>query len=220
MADNSDALKRSRRQDSRTKRRRAAETLEAMIEAGEAVTFPAVARRAGVSVSLLYADAELAGRLVEARSRRRDAGLERTRRLPTRSLVSEQSLRADLANANDRVRRLSEELSVLREQLARQLGAESDAASGRTSSPRLDQLEERVAALEADNVRLREQVSELESALLEANETLDAARAMNRELMAEINRSERLDSNSAVTTLNAAPSRHRPSRPRQPTGRA
>ena len=68
-----------------------------MIDAGEPVTFPAVARRAGVSVSLLYADSELAGRLSKARSRQRDAGADRAWRLPARSLVSEQSLRADLA---------------------------------------------------------------------------------------------------------------------------
>jgi Family of unknown function (DUF6262) len=74
MADNSDALRRSRRQDSRAKRRRAAEVLAAMIEAGEAVTFPALARRAGVSVSLLYADRELAGRVSDARNRQHEAG--------------------------------------------------------------------------------------------------------------------------------------------------
>ena len=209
MTDNSHVLKRSRSQDSRTKRRRASETLEAMIEAGELVTFPAVARRAGVSVSLLYADSELATRLSEARSRQREAGLERAWRLPTRSLVGEQGLRADLANANDRARRLSEEVAVLREQLARQLGAQSDAASGRSTSPLLEQLEERTVSLETDNARLRDQVRELESALGESNETLEAAREVNRELMAEINRSERLDQAPAATTRNAALSERR-----------
>ena len=89
MTDNSHALKRARRQDSQAKRRKAAEILQAMIDAGEPVTFPAVARRAGVSVSLLYADSELAGRLSKARSRQRDAGADRAWRLPARSLVSE-----------------------------------------------------------------------------------------------------------------------------------
>lgn len=193
MADNSDALRRSRRRDSRTKRRRAAEALEAMIEAGEPVTFPAVARRAGVSVSLLYADRALAARLSDARSRQHESGVERAWRLPTRSLVSEQSLRTDLANANDRARRLSEEISVLREQLARLLGAQTDAASGRSTSPVLERLEEQIASLEADNARLRDQVHELESTLRESSDTLAAARTLNRELMAEINRSERLE---------------------------
>jgi hypothetical protein len=53
LTDNSHALKRSRQQDDRNKRRKAAATPQTMIDAGEAVSFPAVARRAGVSVSLL-----------------------------------------------------------------------------------------------------------------------------------------------------------------------
>ncbi|MGH9298952.1 MAG: DUF6262 family protein [Acidimicrobiales bacterium] len=209
MTDNSHTLERARREESRTKRRRASATLEAMIEAGEPITFPAVARRADVSVSLLYADSDLAARLSEARSRQREAGLERAWRLPTRSLVGEQGLRADLANANDRVRRLSEEVAVLREQLARQLGAQSDAASGRSTSPLLEQLEERIVSLETDNVRLRDQVREFEDALRESNETLEAARDVNRELMAEINRSERLDPAPAVAQRSAPPSQRR-----------
>ena len=47
---------------------------------------------------------------------------------------------------------------MLREQLARQLGAQSDAASGRSTSPLLERLEEQVASLEADNARLGDQV--------------------------------------------------------------
>lgn len=188
MTDNSEALKRSRQKDSTSKRRRADEVLQAMIEAGEPVTFPAVARRADVSVSLLYADRELASRLVEARDRQREAGTDRAWRLPTRALVTNQSLRADLANAKDHVRRLTEELSVLRDRLARELGAGSDAAIGRGASSLLGQLEEKTAHLEADNLELRDRATELERALRESNETLGAARAMNRELMTEINR--------------------------------
>jgi hypothetical protein len=97
----------------------------------------------------------------------------------------------------------------LREQLSRQLGAQSDAASGRSTSPLLEQLEERTVSLETDNARLRDQVRELESALGESNETLEAAREVNRELMAEINRSERLDQAPAATTRNAALSERR-----------
>lgn len=188
MTDNSQALKRARHQDSNTKRRRASEALDAMIEAGEPITFPAVARRAGVSVSLLYADPALAGRLSEARRRQRDAGADRAWRLPARSLVTEQSLRADLANAKDQTRRLNEEMTLMRERLARGFGAEADTANGRATSPLIDQLEQRAADLEADNAQLRQDVAKLERNLREANDTLDAARAMNRELMAEINR--------------------------------
>ena len=188
MTDNSGALKRSRHRESTSKRRHAAEALETMVAAGEPITFPAVARRAGVSVSLLYADADLAGRLSDARSRQQAAGRDRAWRLPARSLVTEQSLRVDLANANDQARRLRGEVAALRERVARAFGDAADEASGRTTSPLLDQFQERTAKLEAYNVQLRERVGELEAALQEATETLEAARAMNRELMTEINR--------------------------------
>ena len=186
MADNSAALRRSRRQDSRDKRQRAAEALAAMEQSGEPVTFPAVARRAGVSVSLLYADADLSAGIAMARDRQRQAGTERAWRLPARSLVTEQSLRTELANAKERARRLTEEVALLRDRLGRQLGAGTELASGHASL--LDQLEQRSAELEADGHRQRQRIAQLEAEVRELTETLDAARAMNRELMGEVNR--------------------------------
>jgi predicted RNase H-like nuclease (RuvC/YqgF family) len=188
MADNSAALRRARQQDSRTKRQRAADTIAAMEQNGENVTFPAVARRAGVSVSLLYADTDLATRIATARDRQRQAGHERAWRLPARSLVTEQSLRADLANTKERARRLAAEVTVLKERLERHLGAAAELARGQSLSPLLDQLEQRSADLEADNHRQRQRITQLEADTRELTETLQAARAMNRELMNELNR--------------------------------
>jgi len=197
MADNSAVLREVRRRDSRTKRRQALKALEIMEEAGEAITFPAVAGRAGVSVSLLYADRDLSGRISQARARQRQAGRDRAWQLPVRSLVTEASLRADLANAKEQNRRLAEELSVLRQRLARDLGANADVVAGRQLHPLLDQLEDRAAELEADNHRLRERVFQLEADRRELNDTLDAARALNRELMHDVNR-------APVATLDSA----------------
>jgi septal ring factor EnvC (AmiA/AmiB activator) len=42
--------------------------------------------------------------------------------------------------------------------------------------------------LEADNHRQRQRIAQLDAEVRELAETLDAARAMNRELMTEINR--------------------------------
>ena len=84
-------------------------------------------------------------------------------RLPTRSLVTEASLRTDLANAKEQNRHLSEELVVLRDRLARELGADADHFRGRPANPALDMLEERAAGLETDNARLRQQVGQLEA---------------------------------------------------------
>ena len=186
MADNSAALRRSRRQDSRSKRQQAAEALSAIEHDGTPITFPAVARRAGVSISLLYADAELSARIATARDRQRQAGPDRAWRLPARSLVTEQSLRTDLANLKERARHLTEEVTVLRDRLGRQLGADADVARGH--GPLLDQLEQRSSELEAENHLHRQRITQLEAEVRDLTETLDAARAMNRDLMNELNR--------------------------------
>lgn len=188
MADNSAALRRARRADGRLKRQHAVDAIEAIEASGEPISLPAVARRAGVSVSLLYADRDLAGRIAAARDRQRQAGRDRAWQLPARSLVTEQSLRVELANAKDQVRRLTEEVAALRQRLARQLGAEADAARGLALAPALDELEQRAAELEAENHRQREQIARLEADGRELADTLEAARAMNRELMNELNR--------------------------------
>lgn len=188
MADNSAALRRVRRLDSRAKRQQAADAIAVMEQSGEPITFPAVARRAGVSVSFLYADTALSSCIAGARERQRQAGSDRAWQLPPRSLITEQSLRAELANARERARRLADEVAFLRERLSRQLGAAADIARGEALSPLIDQLEQRAAELETDNHRQRQRIAQLEADARELTETLDAARAMNRELMSELNR--------------------------------
>jgi flagellar biosynthesis chaperone FliJ len=188
MADNSAALRRARRQDSAAKRHRAAETIDAAERSGELISFPAIARRAGVSVSLLYSDRDLAGRIAAARDRQRQAGPRRAWQLPARSLITEQSLHTELANRKEQIRQLTEDVTVLRERLACQLGAGADLARGHTMRPMLDQIEDRAAELEADNHALRQRVTRLEAELSELADTLEAARAMNRDLMTQINR--------------------------------
>jgi len=200
MADNSAALRRARRADGRLKRQHALDALEAIEASGEPISFPGVARRAGVSVSLLYADRELAGRIAATRDRQRQAGHDRAWQLPARSLVTEQSLRVELANTKDQVRRLTEEVAALRQRLARQLGAEADASRGLALAPALDQLEQRAAELEAQNHQQREQITRLEADGRELADTLDAARAMNRELMNEMNRQPRQTRASTATS--------------------
>lgn len=149
MTDNSAALARARRRDSQTKRQQAAEAIRAAEETGEPITFPAVARRAGVSVSLLYTDRQLAAAIATARDRQRQAGTQRHWQLPTRSLITEQSLRAELANAKEQIRQLTDDAAVLRERLAHHLGADADIARGWDMRPMLDGLEQRAAELEA-----------------------------------------------------------------------
>jgi septal ring factor EnvC (AmiA/AmiB activator) len=75
-----------------------------------------------------------------------------------------------------------------RERLSRHLGAAADAARDESLSPLLEQLEQRTAELEADNHHQRQRINQLEAEAREFADTLEAARAMNRELMTELNR--------------------------------
>ena len=81
-----------------------------------------MACHAGVSVTLLGADEALPRAIITARDRQRQVGWERAWRLLACALVTEPSLRADLANADDQVHPLTEEIAVLRGRLARDLG--------------------------------------------------------------------------------------------------
>jgi len=76
----------------------------------------------------------------------------------------------------------------LHERLTHQLGADADLVRGREISPLLAQIEQCAAELETDNHRLRQQITQLNSDVRDLNDALDAARAMNRDLMNELNR--------------------------------
>ena len=107
-----------------------------MIEAGEPVTFPGrrpPSRRLGVPpVSHHGAGGTSLGR---SRSPPRDRTGTRLAASDALGSVTEQSLQADLGNANDRIRHSNGS------HLARRLGPSQDSAIGRTASSLLDQLE-------------------------------------------------------------------------------
>ena len=81
---------------------------------GAAVTFAAVAQRAGVSRAFLYQHAELRSQIEALRAARAAAPT----RLPVRQRASDASLPARLRAAVDESQRQREELARLREELA------------------------------------------------------------------------------------------------------
>ena len=188
MTDNSAALQRARRREGQTKRRRALAALQAMTEAGEAIRFPAVARRAGVSVSLLYADRDLLARIADARDRQRQAGAERAARLPTRSLVTEASLRTDLAVAQNEIRRLRAERDKLRGRLRLQLGAEIDGPDRADLIARVAALEAASRQFAAERDARAAEASHAQRRVLELEDELTAARESLRRAIRQANR--------------------------------
>ena len=173
------ALKAARAKDSELKRRRALAALEALEATGAPITFTAVAKAAGVSTWLVYAEG--IREHIDA-ARRRQAHHQRRpqrRRPPASTPTTSASLRTDLAIARDQIKTLRAERDKLQQRLRLQLGAELEAPDRAHLTARVADLEtinrrlvaERDArAIEADTANRR--VAELEDELSAARESL------------------------------------------------
>lgn len=131
-ADNSHHIVEAARRRSEYTRARAIQALRILDDSGQPITFEAVATRAGVSRSWLYAQEDLRAEVERLRAARRRAP---TSPVPARQRSSDGSLLRRLEAANNRIRRLTEDNKTLREQLALALG-EQRANTSRTRSPR------------------------------------------------------------------------------------
>jgi hypothetical protein len=126
QADNSHHIVAAARRRATATRRRAIAALRRMDNAGQAISFDAVAREAQVSRSWLYNQADLRAEIERLRARRQPAPAGQ--RLPDRQRASDTSLRQRLEIMTDRNRQLEAENRQLRETLAVALG-EQRAAS-------------------------------------------------------------------------------------------
>jgi hypothetical protein len=125
---------------SHDKRQRALDAIAALESSGDAVTFPAVARAAGVSTWLVYATG-VREHVETARKRQHSTPP------PERGDLSPAGARTDLVLARAEIRTLREEADKLRGRLRLQLGAE-------IQGPQRAELIDRVADLEETNRRL------------------------------------------------------------------
>lgn len=94
--------------------------------------------------------------------------------------ASRASFQADLANSQDRCKRLADHISLLEKRLSAAIGEEVWHRSGLGSSIDVEDLHRQIVTLEETNVDLRLKMEDLE-------EELAAARANNRELMTQFN---------------------------------
>jgi hypothetical protein len=182
------ALKTARANDSQDKRQRTLAALEAMEAAGTPVTFPGVAKAAGVSTWLVYAQG-IREHVEAARRRQADHGVAPVPvPVPNHHRATPTSLRTDLAVARQQIKALRTERDKLLQRLRLQLGAEID-------GPDRAALIARIAELEAVNRRLmaerdarsgdadvaQRRVHELEDELVAVRESLRRViRAENR----------------------------------------
>jgi hypothetical protein len=131
-ADNSRHIIEAARRRSEYTRAKAIQALRILDDSGQPVTFGALATRAGVSRSWLYAQEDLRAEVERLRAAGRRAP---TSPVPARQRSSDASLLRRLEATNDRVRRLTEDNKNLREQLALALG-EQRANTSRERPPR------------------------------------------------------------------------------------
>jgi Family of unknown function (DUF6262) len=180
-----DALTRARRANSDRRRQQAKAALEQLTATGAELSIASVARTAKVSRAFVYRHGDLHALILQCIT-----GPAPTEPAPaTGTSVSHASLLAEVANQRERNLRLARQITKLEGRLSELLGEQVFRASGLGAPDNIEQLHRRINALDQDNALLREEVASLEVASLE--EDLSAARAVNRKLLAEINRDTR-----------------------------
>jgi len=145
---------------------------------GTEISVSAIARAAAVDRTFLYRHRDLLSQIHALEAAPPVAGDA------TGPAVTRASLQADLLAAQERAVRLNARVQQLEKRLSEALGEQAWRASGLGQSPDLDQLREQAAGLQQQNIGLR-------LTLEERDQELNAARAANRELMAQLNATTR-----------------------------
>lgn len=181
MTGRGDAMVAQRRLDSQLKRQRVVAAVDARLAAGRDLSIAALARHAGVSRKFIYAHADLRARIEQ---RARQSVEAETSGGVADGRVTIASLRADAANTKAQNGRLREQVRALERRLSTMLGWE---VGGDIDQPGYGHADQLRARLEKEQAR----AFELEEALADAQEELEAVREINRELLAAQNRSGR-----------------------------
>jgi hypothetical protein len=162
-----------RRADSDRRRQRVIKALNNARTQGHEISVSAIARMASVDRSFLYRHKDLLAEIHTAEATPL-AGHDRVG-------VTLASLKADLANAQQRIARLAAHNQQLERKLSELLGEQAWRESGLGAPTDIDQLQRQITFLEQKNVKLARQLEERDS-------ELDAARAANRELICTLNK--------------------------------
>jgi len=165
------AALRGRQADSARRRDRVLKAISAAATTGQEIS----ARAAGVDRTFLYRHRDLIEQIHAAQAQAPSAA---------GPAVSHASLQADLLNAQQRAARLAGRVQQLEHRLSDLLGERAWRESGLGAPVGIDTLEQQNLALEQHIVDLRLQLEE-------RDQDLAAARAANRELMAQLNATAR-----------------------------
>ena len=177
MTPQGQAMVASRRLDSQLKRERVAAAVDALAATGRELSIAAIARHAGVSRKFIYTHSELRAQIEQ---RARQHSRRTTDAAVAGGRVTVASLRADLANTKAHNHRLRQQLRALEQRLSEALG--------RDIADELEPADERPEQLRSQLRDAHTQIFELTESLADAREELDAVREINRELLADRNR--------------------------------
>lgn len=170
------AMRQGRQADSARRRQRVTAALDRARADGSEISASAIARAAGVDRSFLYRHRDLLTEIHTAELTPPDQ--------PAGPAVTRASLQADLAAAHERAQRLASRIRQLETRLSQTLGVQAWHDSGLGAPTDIDALTHKINQLEQQTIDLHLQLDE-------RDQDLAAARAANRELMAQLNTAPR-----------------------------
>ncbi|WP_405759816.1 DUF6262 family protein [Streptomyces sp. CA-294286] len=179
-----DILREVRKNDSKTKRTKVLATVDAMKARGETITFLAVARSAGVSRWLVYAEG--VREHIEAAMKSQTKADRRARQ--SGQDASAASLATDLALVREENKALRDERERLKRAVQRSLGAQLDQAGTKELNQRVNELLAAVERITLERDEIRAERDDLKRKLTEANDDLTAAREAGKRMLKQINR--------------------------------
>jgi len=162
-----------RKADAARRSHRVLQAITAAVTAGDDITPASIARRAGVDRSFLYRHPDLLAQIHAAQTQ------PATGRSDSQTATGE-SLRADLAAAQERAARQAARVCQLERKLSELLGQQAWREFGLGAPADIDALNQKITHLE-------QHVTDLRLQLERKDEDLQAARAANRELMTQLN---------------------------------
>ena len=172
------AMTKGRQADSARRRQRVITALDKAAADGTEISVSAIARAAAVDRTFLYRHHDLLGKIHVLQAA--PPGTGKT----SGPAVTRASLQADLLAAHERGARLSSRVRQLEKRLSETLGEQTWRESGFGAPADNHALTNKITHLEQQVIDLRLQLDE-------RDQELDAARAVNRELMAQLNATAR-----------------------------
>jgi hypothetical protein len=173
-----EAMAKGRQADSARRRQRVIAALSKAAADGTEISVSAIARAAAVDRSFLYRHRDLLGKIHATEASPPAAGEAAA------PAVTRASLQADLLAAHERALRLTARVRQLEHRLSEALGEHAWRESGLATPADAGSLSQKITDLEQRAIDLRLQLEQ-------RDEDLTAARAANRELMAQLNHAMR-----------------------------